>query len=334
MNVAATAVAGDWGTSHLRLFLCRGAEILQGAHGPGIAELGSSTTGADPEARDSTFRSVLSGLLAPWIEQHGRLPVWLAGMVGSRNGWRETPYVGCPANATAIVQGVVRIEVAGLGIALVPGLRCVSPTGAPDVMRGEETQVIGALALEPDRATQRRLLALPGTHTKWVLVDGAQIVRFQTAFSGELFGLLRDRSMLARVAGSSATPRPIDRSGFDSGLARCRAQRGVPLTHLLFEVRSRQLLAEMSADSALGFLSGLIIGQDVQGALASFGPELHGAAGVTLIGDPALTDLYRVALAAEGISARAIDAAAASVAGLHHFTSTANANGPARATGS
>lgn len=326
MNARATAVAGDWGTSHLRLFLCRGREILDTAHGPGIASLS-----ADASTSGSEFLTVLSELTARWVRDYGAMSVWLAGMIGSRNGWRETPYVGCPADAAAVSQAVVRFTADGREIAIPPGLRCVNPNGAPDVMRGEETQVIGALALEPGLAMGPSLLGLPGTHTKWVLVDGDRIVTFQTSLSGELYALLSGQSTLVRVSSAIEAGRESGRDAFESGLARCRELDRTPLTHLLFEVRSRQLLAGMSRSAALAFLSGLIIGQDVAGALASFSSELKATPAVTLVGAADLVELYRRALAARGVAVHTIDAAAATVAGLQHLMSSAERSTSSRA---
>ena len=131
-------VAGDWGTSNLRLFLCRGEEVLERSSGPGIA-----TAGTEPAA-------VLFDCMAPWTRAHGPLPVWLAGMVGSRNGWTEVPYVPCPVDADALAAGMLRFTARDHDIAIMPGVSCTNPCGAPDVMRGEETQIIGALARDRD----------------------------------------------------------------------------------------------------------------------------------------------------------------------------------------
>jgi 2-dehydro-3-deoxygalactonokinase len=246
-------VAGDWGTSHLRLFLCRGTQVLDRREGAGIARIA-----ADPETH--SFPATLSELLAPWMREHGNLRVWFAGMVGSRNGWRETKYVPAPADTKAVAAAVLHFNAGGMNVAIAPGLSCTNPLGAPDLMRGEETQIFGALVAHPERSTGRHVFVLPGTHTKWALVEDGRIILFQTTFTGELFGLLTDHSMLMRAGNSPAlSPERADeagRSGFELGLARVRKVKDVPLTHLLFEARSRQIAGEWSQPQALGFLSG------------------------------------------------------------------------------
>jgi 2-dehydro-3-deoxygalactonokinase len=316
LSAAGLFVAGDWGTSHLRLFLCRQTQLLDQCAGPGVAHFAPG-----PDA--PSFPATLAGLLAPWMREHGTLPIWLAGMVGSRNGWHETPYVAAPADVRALAAAVFHFESAGLAVAIAPGLRCTNPLGAPDLMRGEETQICGALATNPQLAQERQILVLPGTHTKWVLLEQGQIVTFQTTLSGELYGLLKDHSMLAR-AGTSASLSPeataeATRRGFELGLARVRTVSEVPFTHLIFEARSRQISGDWSQPQALGFLSGLLICQDVQGALTLFGNELDAAGMATVIGAPEVMDLYQRVLAAHSIQAKLVAAADATIAGLHSF---------------
>jgi 2-dehydro-3-deoxygalactonokinase len=327
LSPARLFVAGDWGTTHLRLFLCRETQVLDHCEGPGISRLATDATVDSPS---HTFLTTLSALLAPWMREHESLPVWLAGMIGSRNGWRETSYVSAPADAREIAAAVLRFDAAGLNIAIAPGLRCTNPLGAPDLMRGEETQICGALALHPQLAKGRRIIVLPGTHTKWALVDAGRIVTFQTTLSGELYGLLKDHSMLARASNaaslSPAAAAEASRAGFELGLARVRRVNDVPFTHLVFEARSRQIAGEWSQPQALGFLSGLLICQDVQGALTLFGKELDSAGTATVIGAPEVTDLYGRVLAAHAIHASVIAASDATIAGLHALMAASEAD--------
>lgn len=319
MNSPRRFVAGDWGTSHLRLFLCEGTRVLDRREGPGIARIA-----ADPETL--SFIETLAERLAPWIREHGNLEVWFAGMVGSRNGWRETAYVPAPADSNAIAAGVMHFDAAGLRIAIAPGLSCANPLGAPDLMRGEETQICGALLTQPGLAQGRHVIVLPGTHTKWALVEEGRIVTFQTTFTGELFGLLAEQSMLMRVGQgaqelSSRQANEAGQKGFELGLARAHTLMDVPLTHMLFEARSRQISGEWSAPLALGFLSGLLVSQDVQGALTLFGAELDSTGSTTVIGAPELSECYSQVLAAHSIQATVVDAADATIAGLYAYMS-------------
>ena len=298
-----THVAGDWGTTFLRLHLCRGAAVLDKIEGPGIAAAGA-------EAEAILFRAI-----EPWTRQHGRLPIWLAGMVGSRNGWHEVPYASCPADVESLRASVLRFNANHHEVAIAAGASCINPHGAPDVMRGEETQILGAIATHPALGRGRNVMVLPGTHTKWALIDEGRLTNFQTSLSGELFALLREHSTLLKAApaGSDAD----ERRGFESGLRRSRELVGVPLTHLLFEVRARQLIQGLSHAEATAFLSGLVIGQDVLGALPVFDRAVHTGAAVPIIGAPKLSELYSTALAAHGIGALPLDATALTVAGLH-----------------
>jgi 2-dehydro-3-deoxygalactonokinase len=255
-------IAGDWGTSRLRLSLCAGERVLETRHGPGIGGL------HEPAA------TALRPLLARWRESYGPLPLLLCGMAGSRNGWRETPYLPCPADLRALGAAALRFEADEAPVAIAPGLSCTSRLGAADVMRGEETQIAGALALHPGLGTGHHLLCLPGTHTKWACVEDGHVRDFLTALSGEPFALLRDGSTLLRAAPRDAAGQvqtsPIisgeAKDGFDGGLEAAATLRGASLLHALFAVRSRQLIDGRSHDWALAYLSGLVIGADVRGA--------------------------------------------------------------------
>lgn len=141
MNTDATCIAGDWGTSHLRLFLCRGTQVLERRDGPGVAELSAN---AQPQAHARRFAVALSAAIAPWVRTHGPMHVWLAGMVGSRNGWQEAPYVPCPFDVRTLASSVLHLAANGANVSILPGARCVNPRGVPDVMRGEEAQIINS----------------------------------------------------------------------------------------------------------------------------------------------------------------------------------------------
>lgn len=297
MNQAAY-IAGDWGTSRLRLFLCGGAgTVLARAEGPGIAQAG------DQCAR------ILSELIQPW-DREAVLPVILSGMVGSTIGWREAPYAACPVKVSGIAQAALRFDHDGRAIAIVPGLSCTNKSGVFDVMRGEETQIAGALHLEPALAQGRRLLCLPGTHTKWALLEDGAVMQFQSALSGELFALLNQHSVLTR----GSDPAGSDNAAFAEGVALAAAQTGAGLLHLLFSTRSRQLAGEIPKSQAASYLSGLVVGADVTGALALFAADA-----VTLVCTPALGGLYARVLADYKIPTRFIDGDDAAHAGLVHL---------------
>jgi 2-dehydro-3-deoxygalactonokinase len=290
-------IAGDWGTTQLRLYLCDGSTVVDRATGAGIGALSGSPA------------DVFFPLTAGWAAKHGSLSAHLCGMVGSRNGWVETPYARCPADIQALRAGLMKFESNGIRVSIVPGMSCINPLDAPDVMRGEETQIFGALAQLPRESGERRLFALPGTHTKWVVVEGGTIRHFLTSPTGEVFALLRDHSTLARAGGAVTED---STTGFMRGLVRQSELKSAALTHMIFETRSRQLLEGLSKTDAMGFLSGLLVGSDVSGALQWFGDTTE----VTLIGDPTLMELYARALAIHNIDAVRLDGEQCALEGL------------------
>ena len=293
----AVFIAGDWGTSRLRLYLCdAGGAVLARGEGEGASV-------PDCAAR-------FAAAVAPWDKAHGILPAILGGMVGSTIGWREVPYLKCPAKPSAIAAAALRFDVDGRGIAILPGLTCRGKTGAPDVMRGEETQILGALRLHPNLAKGRHLLCMPGTHAKWVCVSDGAVTQFQTALSGELFELLRRHSVLARDSGDVDPQSPA----FALGLDFARQNRKADLLYLLFSARSRVVTGEMAKTDAASYLSGLILGKDIATAMALF--EFDGP--VQLICTPALAALYGKALGAYDVKSAAIDGDRAALAGLVH----------------
>src|SRR6266404_6581764 len=158
---------------------------------------------------------VFSSLTARWKESHGALPAVLCGMVGSSLGWTQAPYLPCPARPEQIADACASIQEGA--IAVVPGLSCHNRFNAPDFMRGEETQILGALNLAAELREGRCVICLPGTHTKWVVVDEGWVREFFTAPTGEVFALLRDHSVLIRGNDGVASTTHMD--AFDSGLA-------------------------------------------------------------------------------------------------------------------
>lgn len=291
-------IAGDWGTTRLRLALCDGSGVLDRKAGSSIV-----TGGQSPQ-------SAFFALTADWRRDHGPLPLYLCGMVGSRNGWRETAYAPCPADPRSLRAAALCFEEAGHPVSIVPGLTCINPLGAPDVMRGEETQILGAILQNPTLAQGRHLLAMPGTHTKWVALEDGSVRCFLTAPTGEFFALLRAHSTLTKAAPDT---QPATPAGFAAGVARARdVPSGAGLLQILFETRTRQLIDKMAAEDAVGFLSGLLIGGDVDGALACFGKPAR----AFLIGEPALAALYAQALAGADVKSEILDGTDCAFAGL------------------
>jgi 2-dehydro-3-deoxygalactonokinase len=216
-------------------------------------------------------------------------------MVGSATGWLEMPYLPCPADLEELADAA---RAPRGGVALVPGMRCTNPLGAPDVMRGEETQLLGACRRMPALAKGRQLICLPGTHTKWAALHDGVLQEFLTAPTGELFAVLCEHSVLVR---DRATPLQHSAPDFERGLAEAAKHRG-RLLHQLFQARSLRLDAQLSAEGVASWTSGLLIGADVDGALALFDGR-DTANPVHVIGAPRLVESYSIALARHGCQA-------------------------------
>ena len=275
-------LAIDWGTSNLRVSLLgEGGAILESR----------AAAGGVMAVAEGRFAEALNALCGDWIEQHA-CPVIASGMVGSRQGWREAPYVGCPASLAQVAAQLTRIELTPrVALHIVPGLRCTGPDGYDDVMRGEETQLWGA-ALAAGSCC-----VLPGTHSKWAWVgEGGEVARFQTFMTGELYGLLTQHGILGRLM-QFGHERP---AAFERGVQRGVAEHA-SATHAIFAARTAGLMNRIEPEGLPDFLSGMLIGIEIGAALLQGRP-----AHVTLLGDDALCRRYEAALALAGIaSARA-----------------------------
>ena len=277
-------IALDWGTSTLRAYLLgEGGVLLDTRSEPwGIMQL---PTGG--------FAAAFEGMTSEWRASAPHAVVIASGMIGSAQGWTEAPYCPAPAGAEELARALVR---AGDGrLLVVPGV--VQRGEAPNVMRGEETQIVGMLSMHRDLADDA-LLILPGTHSKWVRVSGARIVEFTTFMTGELFAVLSSGSILGRLARDSGRSAPPDMA--DEAFARgVKAAREAPqgIAPLLFSARALVLTGRLAAEASLEYLSGLLIGDEVRAGLASGRPPR------ALVGEPALCMRYQRALGLFGVEA-------------------------------
>jgi len=274
----------DWGTSSLRgaRFDARGAVLEERAFARGILTV---TPGG--------FGAVFAELFGDWMEPAGTRCL-ISGMAGSQQGWREAPYCACPAGPEDVAARLSWIE-AGR-IAIVPGLSC-EQDGVPDVMRGEETQVFGALRL---LGIENGVCVLPGTHSKWVIVKGGRIERFTTLMTGEFYALLRQHSILARTlpADDAALVEPA----FDAGIAQ--ALRSPGLMQSAFSVRTLSLFERLPIGDRPSYLSGLVIGEELRTR------GLAAGGSVIVIGADALTRRYERALGRCSVRTRTVGATA------------------------
>lgn len=296
---AAAFIAVDWGTSNARFALCDEQGVaLEVRKGPGAAE------------SRGRFAEVFDAHTAAWREQLGELPSYLCGMAGSAFGWVEAPYLPCPTELEELTESTSRPRE---GVHVVSGMRCTNPLGAPDVMRGEETQLLGALRSAEIKGLGRVLVCMPGTHTKWAALSGDVLQEFLTAPTGELFATLCEHTVLVRDRGTSGS---FVRTDFERGLAEATRHPGA-LLHQIFQARSLRLDKQLAPEGASSWISGLLIGADVDGALTLF-REHQATDPVYVIGTPELTASYALALARRGRQAVQIDGAKAALAGLAH----------------
>ena len=245
------------------------------------------------QVKDGSFADVLNALVGHW--RRPGLPVILSGMIGSRQGWIEAPYVPVPASFDDIATALAR-HPGDADIFIVPGLAQDLPGQAPDVMRGEETQIIGAIG----EATGRQLLVLPGTHSKWVLTENRQIIWFATFMTGELFAVLKDHSILGRLM--TIDDGEQDRAAFERGMDAARNLPGGLLQHL-FSARTLGLFDRLPGEAISSYLSGLLIGHELDEALSNLDMSADFPP-VTVIGASALADHYIEALGNAGIDAQ------------------------------
>ena len=269
-----TLIAVDWGTTSLRAYLLGGrGEILDRLEAArGVQNVGKGE-----------HETALAGLVEPWRKGNAP-PILLSGMIGSRQGWVEAPYVRAPAGLSETAAAIVTIESRTLGaIGIVPGVLVEGAALGPDVMRGEETQIFGALAAS-GRADG--LFVLPGTHSKWARIEAGRIVSFATYMTGEAFAALREHTILARLMAAGGD----DPEGFAAGVAAA-AKLTAPgeLLHAIFMTRTLGLFDRLAPAQLPEYLSGLLIGAEILAGA-------HGGGGAaTVIGSPALTRRYREA---------------------------------------
>ena len=300
VNVAETIrwVAVDWGSTHLRVYaLDKNNQLLD--------EKTSSDgmSGLTP----TLFETVLLKLIDDWLPVE-KISVIACGMVGARQGWQEAPYLQTPCSTTS-VQHMTQVSTNDprIDVNILAGVSQASPA---DIMRGEETQIAGLLAsLESDDTSETNAfttVCLPGTHSKWVTLNGETIRQFATYMTGEVFSLLNQQSMLRHTVASS----DWDNAAFLEGVA-ASFEKPQDLLSNCFRLRASDLLEGFPADSARSRLSGLVIGAELAGAAPFWSGKT-----VALIGEPTLSQRYSEALASLGVSTEIFDPKQLTLLGL------------------
>lgn len=285
-------VAVDWGTTHLRIWR--------------MSRTGSALCRMDSDrgmgrTRPAEFEPVLLEFLSDALPEEGRLTVICCGMAGSRQGWAEARYVPVPAAPPGIAQAtLVATGNAALSVHILPGLSQSRPA---DVMRGEETQIAGFLASEPEFDG---VICLPGTHCKWAHVSAGEVVSFRTFMTGELFALLSEQSVLRHSLAEDGLEAEAFAAAVDQAIARPQS-----LAADLFTLRAEALLHALDRTVARSRLSGLLIGAE----LAAARPYWLGR-DIVIIGEANVASAYRTALGAQGLAPRTADAEAMTLQGL------------------
>lgn len=294
--MTAPFLAVDWGTTNLRAWV-----VGRDGHASPCAEfplgIGKLEAGEAAQKFTDTIRPRMDA---------SDLPAVLCGMVGSNLGWTSVPYLDSPVDLHGLHERMYEIPGSGPPVWIVPGVRCERPDGGPDVMRGEETQVLGWMSLERDRSKGEYLICQPGTHTKWVRLRDGRVHSFVTSMTGEIYDLLTRHSILKTDIARH------DLAAFDAGVAA--AGDGNALASRLFTTRARVVGGSMDPLSVAPYLSGVLIGAEVASTPALLG--IDPCTPITVIGDPSLTRHYMRAMQRRGLTAHAHDGERAGLAGL------------------
>lgn|SRR4051812_33160 len=289
-------IAINWGSSNFRAYLLDDTGVLREsfAEPAGIASLDRHGMAAQIER-----------LVQRWPDAG---PIYACGMIGSNVGWDEVGYAGCPIGLEGLTSNLHTSRIAGQVVHIVPGLACRRESdGAPDIMRGEETELFGLMQV--GRLPRDGIVALPGTHSKWVRMAGGRVMEFMTAMSGEIFDRLTAAGMLASVVSTPAAAGPAFTAG-----ARAGADRALGLGTQLFGVRAKVIRQDLARDDAASYLRGLLIGAEIADARSVY-PMDDGQV-VTLVGAAPVCALYAEALARLSIRSDTVDASDASAHGF------------------
>lgn len=296
-NHAVPVIGVDWGTTHRRAYALDRSGQCHSEMSDNDGALAAQ--GRFPQALEAAVAQLQ---VQPEV-------IVMSGMVGSSFGWHAVPYVGAATPLPALAQHLVQVQgTTGTPAYIVPGYCVRSPLGMPDVMRGEETQLLGAWALGHTSGW----FVLPGTHSKWVQLDQGRVVQLRTYMTGELFDLLSQQGTLAQAASGSAPT--WDASAFADGVQHAGHRA---LSHQLFACRARVVSGDMQPASARAYLSGLLIGTELQDVLQN--PAAHDGERVQLIGSPQLAALYQSAAQVLGASLDILDARAAYFAAITYL---------------
>lgn len=285
-------IAIDWGSSNFRAFRLDDAGTIMDRRtfASGILRVA-----------EGRFAETLQAHVGDWIGQ-GEHRILLSGMVGSRQGWTEVPYLACPVTTSDLARHVTHVAFDEAEVLLIPGVKGTDADGIPEVMRGEETEAMGIV----EACEGAALVCLPGTHSKWVKLQDRAIISFNTCMTGDVFSALQKETILAHTISADA---PHSEAAFDQGVQRSRGRGG--LLHHLFSVRTLMLTGALQQDASGSYLSGLLIGHEVR-QMNPHNEHVH------LVGAVSLCLLYAQAIDACGgsVTLEDEDAAARGLAAI------------------
>ncbi|GAB3482864.1 2-dehydro-3-deoxygalactonokinase [Marinomonas epiphytica] len=299
-NLQHGLICVDWGSSNFRAFLldCQGK----------VLESKESTLGVLSIQPDH-FEFVLTQELADWLDLPR--PILMSGMIGSRDGWQEVPYLNCPIELSQLYGHLCWLDTQlSQPVAIVPGIQCKGVGGFHDVMRGEETQLLGVLSYLSDQGSlpSELLCCLPGTHCKWARLSNGQINTFSTTTTGEIFSLLDNESSLVKGLPKSTE---LNQLAFVKGLQASSDAGG--FLHQLFSARSRLLCGDLMEHESRDYLSGLVIAEDIRSMLSLLdqpdGP-------IVLVANDTLVERYRLAFEHFAVEHCVVSSEQASTLGL------------------
>jgi 2-dehydro-3-deoxygalactonokinase len=272
----AKLIGVDWGLSNLRAFLFdSNGRVMAEKRAPlGVAHIA-----------DGGYEEALAGVIRDWPKPHRLI---LCGMVGARKGWAEAPYVECPADAAAIAAAMIEIPSQLAPVFIAPGLSAMSSDRLQEIMRGEETQIVGALS-----DAQPNFIIAPGTHSKWAQIGDGAVTSIRTYMTGEVYATLKTHSILAQLMDGDTHDAPA----FTLGVRRALASPA--LLNLLFSVRAEGLFERIGARALASYLSGLLIGSEIASGLAHHEFARHTP--ILVIGAREIVDLYMTALHLAGV---------------------------------
>ena len=291
-------ISADWGTTSLRAFLLdrRGAIVDRRETPKGIMKVS-----------DGDFSGTFSALTGRWLNDSPDIPVLLSGMIGSEQGWAVAPHIPLPARLADLAAALHAVPLTDKRCAyIVPGLTTVGVHSVHDIIRGEETQIVGAL---DDSASGESVLCLPGTHSKWVTIADGAISGFQTSLTGETLAILSDNSILGRLMENSAIDNEKEETAFVQGLTRATQHGG--LLHHLFGVRSQGYCRVIPRSGLRLYLAGILIGHEIRGMREIY-PRLKS---INIIAGQEIAERYACALEFFGLQTTRVDGAAAAFGG-------------------